>query len=196
MKYRIGKRSSNEIVIRDEHCPELIAEIDCEKGYWILSKLVDNKEIYVNGLVIKSSHQLEKNDQIKIGNQTIYWKNYLFEGDAQELDLSKILSYNGRVSRANYRALSLLGFGMAICIFFLPGLSVSTILKISIVSESEVHELSKFLTPIIHTIGYLWLSIAMVFLAIKRCRDTKNSIWRLFIPFYNLKILYFEKSKY
>ena len=62
----------------------------------------------------KISKQLNKKDKIRIGKQTIYWSNYLYEGENQELYLKDIFSYNGRISRPNFRALSLLAIGLII----------------------------------------------------------------------------------
>ena len=194
-QYKIGKNKENEIIIEHESCPNLHAEINYEKGFWVLNNLAKDKVIFVNDEKIEGSKQLNKNDKIKIGNQTIYWSNYLYEGENQELDLMKIFTFNGRISRSNFRALSLLAIGMAICVFFSPGLLGSMANGRRSGNLELVEKATQISMPIIHIIGFSIIVIAMLFLAIKRVRDTGNPIWKLFIPIYNLKILYFEQSK-
>ena len=121
-QFNIGKAEENDIVIQDRNCPDLHAQINHEKGNWILSNLVKEKPIFVNNNQVEKPINLDKNDKIKICEKTIYWSNYLYEGENQELYLKDIFSYNGRISRSNFRALSLLAIGMMICVFFSPGL--------------------------------------------------------------------------
>jgi|GEM_PF-4679964 len=191
-QFRIGRDKENEIVIKDKECPNIHAEINYKKGYWYLNNLVKDKAIYVNNEKVESSKQLNKNDKIKIGRQTIYWSNYLYEGENQELDLSEIFTFNGRISRSNFRALSLLAIGMIICVFFSPGLLGSIGGRRG--SSEMVEGITQNSMPIVYIIGFSIIGIAMILLAIKRMRDTGNPIWKLLIPIYNLKILYFDES--
>lgn len=194
-KYKIGKSKENEIIIKDKECPNLHAEINYDKGYWFLNNLIQDKTIYVNGEKVEGPKQLNRNDKIKIGKQTIYWSNYIYEGENQEIDLGEIFSYNGRLSRSNFRALSLLAIGAAICVLFSPGL-LGAAANNSVDGDSElVENVTQSSMPIVYLIGFSIIGIAMLLLAIKRMRDTGNPIWKLWIPFYNLKILYFEYSK-
>ena len=191
-QYRIGKEKENDIVIQDRECPNLHAEINYEKGNWFLNNLVKDKSIFVNGEKIESPKQLNKNDKIRIGKQTIYWSNYLYEGENQEIDLKEIFKFNGRISRSNFRALSLLAIGMMICVFFSPGLLGAIGGRRG---DSEMVEgITQNSMPIVYLIGFSIIGIAMILLAIKRIRDTGNPIWKLLIPIYNLKILYFDES--
>lgn len=198
-QFKIGKSLSNEIVIRDKSCPNLLAEINYEKGNWILKPLVNEKQIFVNNKKVESQILLNKNDKIRIGKQTIHWSNYLYEGDNQELYFSDIISYNGRISRSNFRALSLLSIGMIICVFFLPGLLVSIWRYINRRrfrnAEFDYINAIQEISPTVYTIGFSIIVIIVLLLAVKRIRDTGNPIWKLLIPIYNLKILYFDESK-
>ena len=191
-KYRIGKGKENEIVIKDKACSNLQAEINYVKGYWILNNLVKDNPIYLNEEYLDSPKRLNKKDKIKIGEQTIHWSNYLYEGEHQEIELKNIFTYHGRLSRSNYRALSTLAIGLIICIFFSPGLlgKVGGRGK----GQDVAEEITQGSMPLIYIIGFSIIGIAMILLSIKRMRDTGHPIWKLFIPFLNLKILYFEKS--
>lgn len=198
-QFKIGKHIENDIVIRAKDCPDFHAEINYEKGHWNLRNLVKNKAIIVNNGIIETTKRLNKSDTIKIGKQTIYWSNYLYEGDKQELYIRDIISYNGRISRSNFRALSLLSIGMVITVYFLPGLLIAARLYLNRRRFSEVEfdigYAIQEIAPIIHSIGFMLIGIILVLLAIKRIRDTGHPIWKLLIPIYNLKILYFEPSK-
>lgn len=198
-QFKIGKHIENDIVIRAKDCLDFHAEINYEKGHWNLRNLVKSKAIIVNNGIIETTKRLNKSDTIKIGKQTIYWSNYLYEGDKQELYIRDIISYNGRISRSNFRALSLLSIGMVITVYFLPGLLIAARLYLNRRRFSEVEfdigYAIQEIAPIIHTIGFMLMGIILVLLAIKRIRDTGHPIWKLLIPIYNLKILYFEPSK-
>ncbi len=191
-QYRIRKGKENEFVIQDKKCPNIQAEINYEKGNWFLKNLAKEKSIFVNGEKIESPQKLNKSDKIKIGDQTIYWSNYLYEGENQELDLVDFFTYNGRISRSNFRALSLLSIGMMICVFFSPALLGAIGGRRG--GFEMVEKITKNLTPIVYVIGFSVIGITMVILAIKRMRDTGNPIWKLLIPIYSLKILYFDES--
>lgn len=197
--YKIGKGSENDIVIYGEDCPDLHAEIKYERAYWVLSNLVEEKPILLNEAAIRTPRNLSKNDKIKLCSQTIYWSNYLYEGESQELSAKDIISFNGRISRANFRALNVLAFGLAICIFFLPGLLVATweyinrrrFRTVEFDSVSTIQEIA----PLVYVLGFGILGVILLLLGIKRIRDTGNPIWKLIVPFYNLKWLYFDQSK-
>lgn len=198
-RFKIGKAKENEIVIQDDNCPNLHAEINYEKGNWMLKNLVEDKPIFVNSEILESPKHLNKYDKIKIGSKTIYWSNYLYEGESQELYLKDITSLNGRMSRSNFRVLSLFSIGMTICVFFLPGLLVNFWEKI----KRRVYENIEFdivnsvqeIMPIVYLIGFSTIGFILLLSAIKRMRDTGKPIWKLWIPIYNLKILYFEQSE-
>jgi uncharacterized membrane protein YhaH (DUF805 family) len=193
-QFKIGRGKENEIVVQDKECPILHAEINYDKGNWLLNNLVKDKSVFVNGKKIEGPKELGKNDKIKIGKETFYWSNYLYEGENQELDLKEIFTYNGRISRSNFRALSLLAIGMIICVFFSPGL-LGAIGQGRRGNPEMFEAITQNSAPIIYIIGFSIIGIAMILLAIKRIRDTGNPIWKLWIPIYNFKILYFEESK-
>jgi uncharacterized membrane protein YhaH (DUF805 family) len=192
-QFNIGKAEENDIVIQDRNCPDLHAQINHEKGNWILSNLVKEKPIIINNNQVEKPINLDKNDKIKICEKTIYWSNYLYEGENQELYLKDIFSYNGRISRSNFRALSLLAIGMMICVFFSPGL-LGAIGKGRRGNPELMEKITQNSAPIVYLIGFSIIGIAMILLAIKRIRDTGNPIWKLIIPIYNLKMLYFDES--
>ncbi len=113
--------------------------------------------------------------------------------DEQDLYFEDFTTFKGRISRANFRALNLLVLGVAICIYFLPGFANQIIIL-----EVELNLFTKsikFLISPIHIVGYILLLIFYLLLSVKRMRDTGNPLWKLLIPFYNLKILFFEESK-
>ncbi|MFT4532966.1 MAG: pSer/pThr/pTyr-binding forkhead associated (FHA) protein [Saprospiraceae bacterium] len=92
--FRIGKGRGNDIVIRDKDCSDLHAEIACERGSWVLTNLEQSKAILVNDDIIQSPIKLAKNNRIRICDQTIYWSNFLCEGENQELKLIDFISFN------------------------------------------------------------------------------------------------------
>ena len=82
---------------------------------------------------------------------------------------------------------------MMICVFFSPGL-LGAIGKGRIGNPELMEKITRNSAPIVYLIGFSIIGIAMILLAIKRIRDTGNPIWKLLIPIYNLKILYFDES--
>ena len=126
---------------------------------------------------------------ISLKKLQIVWK----KAKNQEIDLKDVFTYNGRISRSNFRALSLLAIGMMICVFFSPGL-LGAIGKGRRGNPELMEKIIQNSAPIVHLIGFSIIGIAMILLAIKRIRDTGNPIWKLLIPIYNLKILYFDES--
>lgn len=199
LKYKIGSSRDSDIVISDEHCPLLVAEINYIKGRWIFKKHSGDKSVWVNGEEVNEAINLDKYDLLKIYNHKIHWSDYLFEGDNQALVPRDFFSYHGRISRANFRALSLVAFGLSICIFFLPGLLVSIgeylRKKIALPKGVDTTNQIQAIAPYVYTIGYSILAMFIILLAIKRIRDTYHPTWKLLIPFYNLKLLYFDLSK-
>ena len=112
-----------------------------------------------------------------------------------EIRLKDLFTFHGRISRANYRALSLLAIGVSICVFFLPSL----IFKLTYRWNSNNIEISlastESLMPMVYLVCYPIIILVMLMLSMKRIRDTGNSIWKLILPVYNLKLLYFVYSK-
>lgn len=117
----------------------------------------------------------------------------------QDLYLEDFVTYKGRINRANFRALNLLILGVSICVYFLPGI---------IIAIWEYFNRRKYRTidfdtigaiqtigPYVYGICYFILAMFLLLISIKRMRDTGNPLWKLLIPIYNLKILYFEESK-
>ncbi len=79
----IGRRSSNEVVIRDplvsreQHC--VITE---ENGHYFIFDANSKNGTYVNGSRIPygSKMQLHKTDVVRIGNTTLPWQSYFNNG--------------------------------------------------------------------------------------------------------------------
>ena len=175
------------------------AEINYDKGNWVLKNLIIEKPIFVNNKQIDNQIYLNKNDKIRVGEKTIHWNNYLDEGENQELHFNDIISYHGRINRSNFSALSLLLFGMIICVFFLPGLlaifwEYLQRRKNSNMEFETINSVQK-ISPIVYSIGFSIIGVIFLMVAIKRIRDTGSPIWMLLIPIYNLKLLYFAESK-
>ncbi len=198
-KYQIGNAESSEIHISNNKCPQLQAEIIYDRGNWIIHNLVERNPIYINGNEVKEPTILDKYDRLNIYDETIYWSNHYYEGDKQELNLTDLRSMNGRVSRSNFRALSLLSIGLWIAIFFIPGLLLAIW---QYIADSPVHDLKYESVRVIldiassvQTFLSFLLMITIILLATKRIRDSGKPIWMIFIPIYNLKLLYFDESK-
>ncbi|MFT4532967.1 MAG: glycine/serine hydroxymethyltransferase [Saprospiraceae bacterium] len=89
--------------------------------------------------------------------------------------------------------------GLAISILFLPGLLVAVweylnrrrFREVDFDSVNAIQEVA----PKVYVIGLSLLTFMIILLSIKRIRDTVNTIWKLIIPLYNLKLLHFDKSK-
>lgn len=193
-KINIGGRKENDIVLKRKNSPDIHAEITYYRGNWIFKNLIEKNPVFINGEKIEAPRHLNKNDIITIGKQTIHWSNYLYEGETQELNLKDIISFNGRISRSNFRTLSLLSIGLIICVLFLPGLLVAILESLSILKFDSVNTIQE-VQPVVYILGFSVIGILLLLLAIKRIRDTGHPIWKLWIPIYNLKILYFELSK-
>ncbi len=194
-KYKIGKDQGNEIVIKDKNCPNIHAEINYDRGNWVLNNLALENSIYLNGERVQGPKQLTKYDKIKIYNQTIHWSNYLYEGENQELELIDFYTFNGRISRSSFRQLNLLYIGLTICLFLSPGFFEVVIRGRKNRNAELVEEFMVNVMPLIYIIGFSLIGITFLILAIKRIRDTGNSIWKIMIPIYNLNLLYFKYSK-
>lgn len=102
-----------------------------------------------------------------------------------------ILAFHGRINRSNYRALNILVIGMIILVYFSPGVLIGLQRRIEYARKIELIQL---ISPYIHMVGFTIVSLFFILISIKRIRDTGNGIWKLLIPFWNFKILYFDKS--
>lgn len=195
-EYKIGNAPNNDIVIVDRRIPHLQATITYNKGKWIIENINRSNPLYINNVQINGKHVLHKTDKIRITNRTIYWANYLIEGDDQDLHLKDLCSINGRISRANYRTLSLLAIGMMSIIYFLPGLVIAIRYgrKGSRATSDQIIGFIQDIAPIFHFSGYTLLGIVFIIISLKRIRDTGYSLWSILIPFYNLKLLFFGSS--
>lgn len=198
-RYKIGKGSENDILLHGKNCLNAHAEIKYERGNWILLNSEEANAIYVNNEKVNAPIKLLKYDKLRICNQTIYWSDYLYEGDKQELTKKDFMSFHGRISRSNFRELSLLTFGLTICIFFLPGLLVAVWKQLNrrrfMNENTDTIETIQQIAPTVYSIGFGLLGLIFLLLVIKRLRDTGNPTWKLIIPIYNLKLLYLNKSK-
>lgn len=188
----LGTDRTNSIILSDKKNAPFHCEIRSKGGSWILTNLAPNSPIKINGKKRQSPIILEKYDKIEIGKDVIRWANHLYEGEDQDLFFEDIFSYYGRISRANFRALTLFGIGVCIVILFLPGLISSTPKGQQTVERVENIQ---FIAPLIYLVGYSSVFLLFLILAVKRMRDTRNPIWKILIPIVNIKILYFDKSK-
>lgn len=194
-EYRIGKNKENDIQLKSEECLGVHAKVIYDKGAWVLHNLSKKNEIYIGNNIVLNTQPLVKDDVIKIGNQKMYWNDYLYEGEMQEVRLKDLFTFHGRISRANFRALSVLALGSAICVFFLPALldlfAPSWVTWQLYVTLNSI----EYTIPIVYLICYPLIAVSMIMLAMKRIRDTGNPIWKLLLPILNLRLLYFEFSK-
>jgi len=196
-KIQIGKGESCQIKLKGKNCPYVHAEILYEKGFWILKNLDESKPIFINTKQVKTSQKLNKYDRINICNQNIYWSNYLHEGDKQELIIKDFKIFNGRISRSNFRVLLLVAFGLSLGIFFMPAFLVSIwnyVDKRGNINSDSIQVMQDVGTYVF-VIGYGLLSLFLILISIKRIRDTGEQPWKLLIPIYNLKLLFFDPSK-
>ncbi len=116
----------------------------------------------------------------------------------QDILLKDLFSPIGRMSRSNYRFLSLLLAGFAACTIFLPGLIVA--LWRALTRRGSQYDLTpnvviQEIAPFVYLIGFSLLAIVYIFISIQRMRDAGRPFWILLIPIWNLKMLYFENSK-
>lgn len=170
----------------------VLARVDYEQGVWVLHNL-GIKPIQVNKKTASEPIILNKYDKIKIGNRTLYWSDYLFEGDRQKLTRRDLTTIYGRISRSNYRALIILCIGIGIAIFFAPGLIVSSHRRRTR-SHEITEEMVRSIAPEIYALGYSLLGLFILLISIKRLRDTGNSPWLILVPFVNIKHLFFTYS--
>ncbi|MFK8102311.1 MAG: DUF805 domain-containing protein [Saprospiraceae bacterium] len=197
--FKLGTAADNDIQLRATQAQKRQATIRYIKGEWLLENLAPELPIYLNEIVLKDPKALNKYDRIKLADQTIHWQDYFYEGETQELITKDFKSFHGRISRSNYRALSLLTIGLIICIFFVPGI-LGTLYSYllnrgAIRVEMTNIEVVQFISPYFYFLGYSLLGLLFVMISVKRIRDTGNPWWKLLLPFYNLKLLYFNLSK-
>lgn len=191
--YSIGSAGSNDIVTGKE-TERLHAEIIYDKGNWMLRALHPAAIVYLNDTRISRPEILEKYDVIRIDKQRIFWQDYLYEGERQELHLRDLVSYHGRISRANFRTLSILFLGLAICVFFLPALVAAILTEDEIIPSDDLLHFTSEIASILYPICYALLLSLYSLICIKRMRDTRKPLVTLFIPFYNFSVLYWELS--
>ena len=189
---RIG--SLDEAAIR---CPEVNGRpvdlhIQYTRGDYLLAHASqDFTPVKINGRSVELPYQLAARDAIQIGSHTIYWANYREVGERQELYISDLTTWRGRLSRSNFRALFALFIGMCICLYFTPSFFVNA--KNS--TTEEVIATHQTIAPWIWGVGYTLLFLLLLLFAVKRIRDTGHSAWKLLIPGYNLKLLFMEPGK-
>jgi len=190
----IGSNSANDIFVNEKNVKEFHAIILYKRGNYFITPISDS-DVSVNGQIIKNNYKLSKSDIFKIGKKTIHWCDYYPEGDSQEIQMSTLFDYHGRINRSNYRALFLVFIGLAICIFFIPGLIVGLISgRRRTIDFDSIEAIQNILTPF-YFLGYGALLVLMILISIKRIRDTGEKIWKLLIPIYNLKLLLIDESK-
>ncbi len=194
VQYTIGTNEAYDFIISGDSYPDLFATIDFINENWVLTNQQAGEDIFVNSKEILASKILDKYDIIKVADKTIHWCNYLYEGDEQDLYARDIFSFRGRMSRANFRALSLLVLGLSFCIVALPSF-LASIIQRKRGSSEELIEIVQFISPYIYFGSYSILGLFLFSISTKRIRDTGHSLWKLLIPFYNLKLLFGHKSK-
>lgn len=152
--------------------------------------------IKVTGTPIEKPYGLEKYDVISIGKSTVYWSNYLYEGELQSLYLRDFYSWSGRISKPNFRALALVVLGLSIVTLFIPGVLAALYChgRRRRYLDCDVLEVTKLLATPVYWIGFSFLGALMVLLVVNRARDTGHPSWKFFIPFYNLLLLFFGPS--
>ena len=193
--FTIGRAAHATIRFRNRLYPERIAEIHRHRGRDVLSVHGSTPTVLVNDLIIDGDHELQPGDCIRIGKRRIHWNDYRYEGDAQELHLRDLLSYRGRVSRSNFRTISLLYIGLIIFIFFTPGLLTTYVSRAGQFSPAEQVALFDQLAIPLYLIAYGGLALLGCLLAVKRSRDAGLSPLTLFLPGYNLYALFVKPSK-
>jgi len=196
----IGSGKENDILVPSSGVDTSDAIVIFEKGRWYLVNKNPEIDIFVNSQLLKGRKELMKYDWIKIGHHSINWSNYLFEGEEQELELTDLFRFNGRVSRSNFRFVSILLFGVSLCVLFLPGLfaSMARPQRRRLGSDEYMEQLSRLVSDIslpIYLVCYGTIIILFLLFVIRRMRDTKEPMWKLLIPIVNLNLLYNRRSK-
>ena len=191
-RYVIGSGADCDIRIRDERIAEHHATIAYDRGEWIVRPETRDCPVEIGGAPVPTEGRaLEKHDVLWLGAHKIYWTDYYVEPREQELYLRDFTTLRGRVNRSNFRALSLLCAGVAICIFFLPGLLAARASHRRLLNmEAAVSAIY----PIVYGTCYPLLGLLLVSLAVKRMRDTGFSPYLLLVPGINLYLLYFRGS--
>ncbi len=118
--------------------------------------------------------------------------------EEQDLYLRDFYSLQGTINRSNFRALSVLGIGMLIVIYFLPGVLLGGADYVLTTNDGESVlsvEMIQLIAPFVHTVGYTLLGLVYLNISQKRMRDTGRSLLWLFFPLYNLKVLFFDLTK-
>lgn len=197
VRYTIGSWAGSDLRIRRRHHPEFHAEVNYERGDWVLKNREPDHPILVNGTLPKHPVPLQKGDVLTIGGKRYHWSNYFSEGDRQDLSRRDVFSLHGRVSRANFRIMHILFIGLFISVFFMPGLLASWLdyqpPRVS-TDPPDYFQFQKAF-PILHSVGFWILGLLFVHIAVKRMRDTGRPLWMLLIPGYNILLLYFQRSQ-
>lgn len=196
---RIG--STKEADIR---CPEVNERpvnlhIRYTRGEYVLAYAPhDFTPVKINGRNVALPYQLAARDVIQLGSHKVYWANYREVGEEQELYYSDLTTWRGRLSRSNFRALSLLSIGLVIIWPFVAPHIVGLFFPEFVRDQMTATQLDAIWSvylPIVLLIGYFVLLGLYTMFAVKRIRDTGHPAWKVLIPGYNLKLLFMEPGK-
>lgn len=167
--------------------------INLDTGF--LRNVENENETYVNNIRLTQAINLSKYDKIKIANKIIHWSNYFIEEINQELTIKDFTTFHGRINKKNFRALMVLILGLIPVIYFLPALLFLKKSFIRLPNEQQV-EILLYIKPYVHGVGYITLGIFSLLVSVKRMRDTGQGLWKLIVPFENLRKLFFANSNH
>ncbi len=149
-----------------------IAQIDYSKGEWVLTPLHNNK-VQLNNAIVKSPIRLDKTSILSTKSHKVHWIDYCPLPPNQDIYLKDLFSIRGRINKANFKMLCLFFLGLAIIIYFLPGL-IATLLDVSTRTGSihlEFYSLMSIIAKPIWIILYSALIYSWIIITIKRFRN-------------------------
>ncbi len=185
-RYFIGSKADNDIHLPSQYVDARHAVIFLQEGQWYIEDLGSKFGTFIGQARVNGPTPVPPNTLIKIGTEKLDWDEYLDpEADETPINASNILSFKGEVGRKTYQAVFVLTVFSPAIVYFLLNIGI---------------HVRRFQLPIeyagpIWTISMVVLGIVFLGLTVRRWRDTGKPFWALLLPFYNLYVLLFSKSK-
>jgi uncharacterized membrane protein YhaH (DUF805 family) len=187
-RYTIGSKADNDIHLPSQYVDARHAVIFLQDGQWYIEDLGSKFGTFIGQTKVNGPIPIPSNSLIKIGTEKLDWDDYLDpETEEPPVNASNILSFKGVIGRKTYQAIFVLALFTPAIVYF--------VLNSGLRVRGRGYQLP------LEYVGPTWVAIMVVLgivflgITIRRWRDTGKPLWALLLPFYNLYVLLFIKSK-
>jgi pSer/pThr/pTyr-binding forkhead associated (FHA) protein len=191
-RYRIGSKPDNDIHLPSQYVDGYHAVIFMQDGEWYIEDLRSKFGTFIGQVRVESPSLIPPNTMIKVGTEKLNFEQFLkmeIEDNEEAVTRQNLFRLNVGVGLKTYRAISFLAIFSPAIIYF--GLHLLNSFQEYF---TEVH-----LTD--NTLERLWtppmiiVSILFLLITLKRWKNTGKPFWKIFIPIYNLIVLFFAEAK-